>query len=90
MRLKKMYQKQVEIVAENGLHIRPAALFVKAAKNFASDIVVVANGKEASAKSLVKLQLLGLSKGTIITIKAEGGDEQQAVDQLVGMMGELE
>ncbi|MCV5224713.1 HPr family phosphocarrier protein, partial [Escherichia coli] len=45
-----MYEKQVEITAENGLHPRPAAQFVKEAKAFDADITVTSNGKSASAK----------------------------------------
>ncbi|OOE97126.1 HPr family phosphocarrier protein [Salinivibrio sp. IB643] len=85
-----MYQKQVEISAENGLHTRPAAQFVKEAKSYDADITVESNGKSASAKSLFKLQTLGLTKGTKVTISAEGAQAQQAVDHLVKLMGELE
>lgn len=85
-----MYQKEVTIIAPNGLHTRPAAQFVKEAKAFNSDITVSSNGKSASAKSLFKLQTLGLVQGTVITISAEGDDEQQAVDHLVKLVPELE
>lgn len=85
-----MFEKSVVITAENGLHTRPAAQFVKEAKAFNSDITVESNGKSASAKSLFKLQTLGLTKGTEITIRAEGADEQDAVAKLVALMDELE
>jgi len=85
-----MYQQDVTIIAPNGLHTRPAAQFVKEAKTFNSEITVTANGKSASAKSLFKLQTLGLVQGTVITISAEGDDEQQAVDSLVKLVPELE
>lgn len=84
-----MYQKQVEITAENGLHTRPAAQFVKEAKGFNAKITVESSGKEASATSLFKLQTLGLTKGTVVTIKAEGEQAQEAVDHLVKLMDEL-
>ncbi|MGL4861163.1 MAG: phosphocarrier protein Hpr [Enterobacteriaceae bacterium] len=85
-----MYQQDVTITAPNGLHTRPAAQFVKEAKNFASDITVTANGKSASAKSLFKLQTLGLTLGTSVTISAQGDDAQPAVEHLVKLMAELE
>lgn len=85
-----MYQQDVTITATNGLHTRPAAQFVKEAKTFASDITVNANGKSANAKSLFKLQTLGLTHGTVITISAEGEDEKQAVDHLTKLIPELE
>ncbi|CAG9000732.1 MAG: Phosphocarrier protein HPr [Candidatus Celerinatantimonas neptuna] len=85
-----MFEKSVMITAENGLHTRPAAQFVKEAKSFNSDVTVVSDGKSASAKSLFKLQTLGLAKGTTITIRAEGSDEKDAVTKLVALMDELE
>lgn len=85
-----MFEKRVVITAENGLHTRPAAQFVKEAKSFESNISVISEGKSASAKSLFKLQTLGLAKGTEITIRAEGADEQDAVTKLVALMDELE
>ncbi|AEI74946.1 Phosphocarrier protein HPr [Candidatus Moranella endobia PCVAL] len=85
-----MYQQEVKITAPNGLHTRPAAQFVKKAKGFISDITVTSNGKSSSAKSLLKLQTIGLTKGTIVNIAAEGADEQKAVEQLVKLLAELE
>ena len=91
-----MYEKSksVVITAENGLHTRPAAQFVKEAKGFKdSEITVISGGKSASAKSLFKLQTLGLTKGTTVTIKAEGPDEEDvenAVNKLVALMDVLE
>ncbi|MCE1787376.1 HPr family phosphocarrier protein, partial [Enterobacter hormaechei] len=58
-----MFQQEVTITAPNGLHTRPAAQFVKEAKSFASDITLTSGGKTASAKSLFKLQTLGLTQG---------------------------
>lgn len=85
-----MFQQEVTITAPNGLHTRPAAQFVKEAKAFSSDISLISGGKSASAKSLFKLQTLGLTQGTVVTISAEGEDEKQAVEHLVKLMGELE
>ncbi len=85
-----MFQQEVTITTPNGLHTRPAALFVKEAKGFVSEITVTSNGKTASAKSLFKLQTLGLTQGTVIVIKAEGEDEQQAIQYLVQLLAELE
>lgn len=85
-----MFQQEVTITAQNGLHTRPAAQFVKEAKAFTSDISLISAGKSASAKSLFKLQTLGLTQGTVVTISAEGEDEKQAVEHLVQVMGELE
>ncbi|UDG81052.1 Phosphocarrier protein HPr [Candidatus Hartigia pinicola] len=85
-----MFQQEVTITAPNGLHIRPAAQFVKEAKTFTSNISLISGGKSASAKSLFKLQTLGLTQGAIVTIYAEGEDEKQAVEHLVQLISNLE
>lgn len=85
-----MYSKNIVITLENGLHTRPAALFVKAAKEFESEITVTANDKSASAKSLFKLQTLGIKQGTEIQISAEGADEIAAIEHLIKILPELE
>ena len=85
-----MFSKDVEITAPNGLHTRPAAQFVKEAKAFAAEVNVTSGGKTASAKSLFKLQTLGLTQGTVITISADGEDEVQAVEHLVALIPTLE
>ena len=84
-----MFQKTVVITAPNGLHTRPAAQFVKEAKSFESTISVEVGDKSASAKSLFKLQTLGLTQGTEVNIKAEGADEQKAVEALIELMATL-
>ncbi|MDT9587538.1 MAG: phosphocarrier protein Hpr [Candidatus Arsenophonus melophagi] len=85
-----MFQQKVIITAPNGLHTRPAAQFVKEAKSFSSEITLIYNDKLANAKSLFKLQTLGLTYGTVVTISAQGKDEQKAVEHLVKLMNKLE
>ncbi|ARC55017.1 PTS sugar transporter [Candidatus Riesia sp. GBBU] len=85
-----MFQKEVTINSPNGLHIRPAVKFVKEAKNFSSKITIKFGEKIANAKSLFKLQRLGLKKGSVITILAEGQDEEKAVEKLSKIILELE
>ena len=77
-----MYQKSVMITAQHGIHTRPAALLVKEAKRFECDIIVECNGKQASAKSLFKLQTLGLYQGVTIKISATGEQSKEAVESL--------
>ncbi|QOI10960.1 HPr family phosphocarrier protein [Blochmannia endosymbiont of Colobopsis nipponica] len=84
-----MYQQEVVITTPNGLHTRPAVQLVKEAKNFNSEIVIISNGKSASAKSLFKIQTLGLTQGSIINIIATGEDEQEAVEYLVKLITKL-
>ena len=65
-----------------GLHARPATLFVKIAKQFASNITVYYKDKEANAKSIMKILMLGADFGAEVTIRAEGEDAEQALKAL--------
>jgi phosphotransferase system HPr (HPr) family protein len=67
------------------LHARPAGLVVREASRFSSAIVIAANGKQASAKSILELLGLGATGGTELAISADGVD---AADALAGL-GEL-
>lgn len=84
-----MFQQEVIITAVNGLHTRPATQFVKEAQNFDSEITVLYHGKQANAKSLFKLQALGLRKGAAIIISANGTDEKAAVYHLIKFIVKL-
>ena len=77
-----MFKKDVVITAENGLHTRPAAQFVKEAKQYECDIRLEAGGKQASARSLFKLQTLGLTQGSTVSIIGEGDGADKAVEHL--------
>ncbi|ALD15033.1 PTS sugar transporter [Buchnera aphidicola (Aphis glycines)] len=85
-----MFQNEIKITASHGLHTRPAAEFVKEAKKFLSDISIIYNGKSVNAKSLFKIQTLGLVYGSVITLSAEGKDEKKAIEHLSKIMTELE
>ncbi|QCI18632.1 HPr family phosphocarrier protein [Buchnera aphidicola] len=85
-----MFQNKIKITALHGLHTRPAAEFVKEAKKFISDINIIYNGKSVNAKSLFKIQTLGLVHGSLITLSAEGQDEKKAIEYLSKIMTELE
>lgn len=81
-----MQQTKIIIHDEVGLHARPAAVFVKTAKQFSSKITVSNNAKAADAKSLIRLLGLSITKDTEIEITAEGDDEQDAIAALTNLI----
>ncbi|MGF1471964.1 MAG: HPr family phosphocarrier protein [Rubrobacteraceae bacterium] len=85
-----MAEKKTEVGPEEGLHARPAAQFVKTAKQFESQITVVKGEREANAKSPMKLPALGARKGDEITIRAEGDDAEEAVEALAELISQEE
>lgn len=85
-----MVEKETTVVPAAGLHARPAARFVKEAKSYSSEIVVVKDGNEANAKSSLRLMTLGAKHGDRVKVRAEGEDEEAAVDALVAILSEEE
>jgi phosphocarrier protein HPr len=81
-----MQQATVIVQHEAGLHARPAALFVKLAKQFNADIKVTSKSKTVSAKSLVLLLTLGVQPNTELELTANGSDEQEAISALVRLV----
>lgn len=83
-----MFQQEVTITNESGLHARPASIFVKEASKFKSNIKVVKNDKEYNAKSIIGVLSMGAVKGDNILIIAEGEDEEEAIDALINLISE--
>jgi phosphocarrier protein HPr len=81
-----MAERETAVGPEAGLHARPAARFVKTAKQFASKITVIKGEREANAKSSLKLMTLGAKKGDKVVIRAEGDDAEEAVNALVELI----
>jgi phosphocarrier protein len=78
----------VAVVNQLGLHARAAARFVQLANRFSSRIRVSRQGRQMDGKSIMGLLLLAAARGTLLTISAEGADEQAAVDALAEMVTE--
>ncbi len=64
------------------MHARAAALVVKTANRFTSEVILEKDGVEVNGKSIMGLLMLAASKGTKVTLKAEGKDAVQAIQTL--------
>jgi phosphocarrier protein len=65
-----------------GLHARPAAMFVRIANRFSSDIVVEKDGEEINGKSIMGLMLLAAGCGSRLRVTVTGGDANDMVKAL--------
>jgi phosphotransferase system HPr (HPr) family protein len=76
----------IEVRNPSGLHARPAALFVETARRFSADVRITNLNrnpqKMASARSLLAVLALGITRGHTIRIVAHGADAKQAVSAL--------
>jgi len=72
-------EHDIEIKNKLGLHARAAAKLVHCAAKFRSDIKIRKGDEEVDGKSILGILLLAAARGTVITIKANGEDEADAV-----------
>jgi phosphocarrier protein HPr len=77
-----MTSRSVTVVNQLGMHARAAARFVHLAARFEAHVTVARESREMDGKSIMGLLLLAASRGSVVTISADGGDEQEAVDAL--------
>lgn len=74
-----MASKDFHIVAETGIHARPATLLVQTASKFASDIQLEYKGKSVNLKSIMGVMSLGVGQGADVVITADGEDAAEAL-----------
>jgi len=84
-------EKKMVIKHKQGLHARPAALFVQIANKYESVISVKKGAQEVNGKSIMGILMLAAETGSQIYIKAEGNDAKKAVEELEKLiLGELD
>ncbi len=77
-----MISRDIEIKNKLGLHARAAARLVHTAARFKSDIKIRKGDEEVDGKSILGILLLAAGRGSTITVKADGPDENEAVDAI--------
>ena len=81
-----MIEKELIIKNENGLHARPASLLVKTTGKFRSEIKISKDGYVVNGKSIMGLMMIAAEKGSILTLKTFGEDEEEAMNELVNLI----
>lgn len=81
-----MEKKDFRIIAETGIHARPATLLVQSASKFSSEINLEYKGKSVNLKSIMGVMSLGVGQGADVTISAEGADEKEAIEAVTETM----
>lgn len=75
-------RKSMTVINKLGLHARAAAKLVELASGFESRIRIWRDGREADAKSIMKVMMLAASKGKSLEILAQGDDAAEAVEAI--------
>jgi phosphotransferase system HPr (HPr) family protein len=64
----------------NGIHVRPAGMLVEKMQAFASNILITRDEKSCDGKKLFALMKLRVKNGENVVLRAEGADEEAAVE----------
>ena len=81
-----MFSQEVQVTNQVGLYARPATFFIQKANEYKSSIWVEKEERRVNAKSLLGILSLGITKGTTITLIADGVDEVEAVNALTDLI----
>ena len=74
-----MEKREFHVVADTGIHARPATLLVQTASKVNSDINLEYKDKSVNLKSIMGVMSLGVGQGADVVITAEGADEAEAI-----------
>ena len=77
-----MITKKLTILNKLGLHARAAAKVVSTANQFESTIIITKDGKNADARSIMKLLMLSASQGSSIRVEIDGADQNDAMESI--------
>src|SRR3954469_12102581 len=75
-------EKQITIINRLGLSARPAAMFVRIASRYRSEVWVEKDGEQINGKSIMGLMMLAAGQGSKLTIRCEGPDADKVMQEL--------
>ena len=79
-------ERSITIKNKQGLHARPAALFVQIANKYSSDITIQKGRQKINGKSIMGIMMLEAGVGSKIVITAAGEDAEEAINELEGLL----
>jgi len=80
-----MLEKEIVVSNKLGLHARASAKLVQLVQGFKSTVWLISKGREVNAQSIMGVMMLAAGIGTPLTVRAEGADEQQALDAVADL-----
>ena len=81
-----MFNKEVIVRCDSGLHNKQVTYFVQKANEFRSSVWLESENRRMNAKSLLGIMSLGIVTGAVVTLSAEGPDAEDAVNALDAML----
>ena len=80
-----MVERDLAVTNRLGLHARAAAKLVHVAGAFSSQVHLEMDGEQVDAKSILGILLLAAAQGSQVTVRCDGGDEQEALDAIADL-----
>ena len=80
-----MLERDIVVSNRLGLHARASAKLVQLVSGFKSTVWLISRGREVNAQSIMGVMMLAAGIGTALTIRAEGEDEEAAVQAVVDL-----
>lgn len=80
-----MLEKEIIVSNKLGLHARASAKLVQLVQGFKSTVWLISRGREVNAQSIMGVMMLAAGIGTPLTIRAEGADEESALNSVVAL-----
>lgn len=81
-----MFEKEIVVRCESGLHNKQATYFVQKANEFECSIWLVSGSRKMNAKSLLGIMSLGVVTGATVTLMASGHGAESAVEALEALL----
>lgn len=80
-----MLEREIVVSNRLGLHARASAKLVQLVQGFKSSVWLVNRGREVNAQSIMGVMMLAAGMGTPLTVRAEGVDEEAALEAVVAL-----
>lgn len=80
-----MLEKEIVVSNKLGLHARASAKLVQLVQGFKATVWLVSKGREVNAQSIMGVMMLAAGIGTPLTVRADGPDEQSAIEAVVAL-----
>ena len=74
--------KEIIIKIKQGMHARPAAMFVQIASQYDADVIIRTSEEEVNGKSIMGLLTLGLPCDSKVVLEVDGTDAEKVLEEL--------
>ncbi len=78
-------RQEVRVDLEDGLHLRPFSMIAEVARRHSCDLRIVREELSVDARNILELMTLNATRGTILTLEANGPGAAEAVAELAGL-----